>query len=318
MDTLLSTFIKKRALPELELRSHLIHYGRKRSAELILSQDYDRAAQTDRAVDLLVETLRQERERHEGSEQNQALRDRLTLARDAERDLVQKKQHRLDQARNSTRMKLERLDQQHELERSDFEREWNSTETRIPFQKPSPQLLQLRNRQKVFALCHDFKNARALRIQAEAMEKREATEATRRYEEAMKVAWGQLVEKQEKERQCLLENRDRIMTVTVRERDNELASNELAKKLLDTRLQWPKHSKRPIIQLPTSKGSGSPSFAALTLQPVTYSMMTQRTRTQLAGYRKEPDTRRLELKPREVKKVVDLSPRKRRESLHTS
>jgi hypothetical protein len=185
---------------------------------------------------------------------------------------------------------MDALLQQPESEGAEFEREWSSWEARIPFRKPSVAFLQTRQQQKALALLHDFRNAKAMRLQAAAMEKREANEATVRFEQAMRIAYDQLLEKQEKERQCLAENRDLILTVRTRERDHELACNDLTRKSLELRIATPKHMKRPTIRVPVSKSLHASSIGG-------YAMMTQRTRSQLSTYRKSADLQRLELSP---------------------
>jgi hypothetical protein len=96
-----------------------------------------------------------------------------------------------------------------------------------------------------------------MRLQAAAMEKREANEATVRFEQAMRIAYEQLLEK---ERQCLTENRDLIRTMRTRERDHELSCNALSRKALELRIATPKHMKRPTVHIPVSKAHRASSI----------------------------------------------------------
>jgi hypothetical protein len=215
----------------------------------------------------------------------------------------------LERGRAGLQQRLDALDARHEQQRADFEARWSRPESRIPFAKPSVLLLQLRQQQKARALVHDFHAAKGLKQQAESLEKREAADATKRYEIAIKIAWEQLIQEQAKERQCMLENRDYEIVVQTTEREKVIASNELTRQALERRISEPKRLKRPIIRVPSTRPAVRPGTAGVPARA--YSMLTQRTRSQFAVYRKSADLQRLDLKPPEVRAVVRPVSRKK-------
>jgi hypothetical protein len=290
LEAALSKTVKRKLLPDGPMREAVVIYARKKSAKLLVDEKYDQAHDTDEAIAFIIAAMRREEIIQDTNEQNQVLQDRLSVCRDNEVGLVDTKRDVLDRTRATAQTKMEALLQQQETERTEFEREWSSPEAQIPFRKPSVTLLQIRQQQKSLALVHDFRSAKAMRIQAAAYEKREANEATARFEQAMRIAYEQLLEKQEKERQCLTENRELIRAVRTRERDHELSCNELSRKSLELRIAIPKHMKRPTIHIPVSKAHRASSIGG-------YAMMTQRTRSELATYRRAADLQRLQLSP---------------------
>jgi hypothetical protein len=301
-------FTKLKILPAVELRGAVIDYARKKSAQHLLKEEYDLAADCDEVVELLVATIRREEATMGGEEQNQMLQGRLSVCKQTDQALQQKKHEMIERSRSELKEKLLQLDANHEQQRKNFEAEWSCPEAKVPFAKPSVQLLQVRQQKKAFALVHDFRNAKALKQTAEVMARREALEATKRFELAVAVAWEKLLEKQAKERQCLLENREYLLSTRTVEKDKVIESNELTKRSLELRISQPKHNKKPVVHVPSKKGAG---LLTLTTSPAcAHAMVTQRTRTQLTSYKKAPDLLRLDLHPVEIRSIVRSSPRK--------
>jgi hypothetical protein len=302
MDAALMKLVKKHIIPEPELRRSLVYYARKKSAHHLVNEEYDQAADCDFAVDTLLAAMRDDGFAEDVAEQNHVLQERLATCKQCDRELNQNKKEMIERARSDLQQMVLNLEMKHEQQRTEFEARWSRPEARIPFAKPSVLLLQMRQQQKALALVHDFRTAKALKQQADALEKQEGLEATRRYEIALKVAWEQMVEEQLKEKQCLLENRDYELVVRTTEKEKMIASNDLTRQSLELRLAEPKHIKRPIIHVPAPKGPGRPS-TAMGPKP-TYALISQRTRSRLLSYRRSPDRQRLDLSPGEPKSIV--------------
>jgi hypothetical protein len=308
LEAVLQRLIKRKTIPDAHLRKAVIVYARKKSSACLVSEAYDTAADCDAAVELVLAAMRQEQAAQAGVGQTGVRQERLAACRQTEKELQQSKVEMIGQARDQLKQKLILLDVTHEQERANFEAQWSRPEAKLPFAKPSGQLLQLRQQKKLFALVHDFHNAKALKQASEAMERREAAEAAKRFEMAVSVAWEQLLDKQARERQCLIENREHLITTRTIQRDRVIASNERIRQALEVRVTWPKHVPKPSVQVPSLKGAGASTVA--TSPPCAHAMVTHRTRTQLVSYRKAPDTQRLELHPAEVRSIVRPSPRK--------
>jgi hypothetical protein len=309
LDAALVKLIKSKVLPAAELRAPLVHYARKKGSRHLVAEEYDAAFSCDAAIALLQETMRSEHAAHDASEQTHVLQERLAVCKLHDKELNQSKREMIERGRAGLQQLLDGLDERHEQQRGDFEARWSRPEARIPFAKPSVLLLQLRQQQKARALVHDFHAAKSLKQQAEALEKKEAAEATKRYEKAVKVAWEQLIQEQTKERQCLLENRDYEMVVQTTEKEKVIASNELTKQALERKIVEPKRAKRPIIRVPSVRPAVRPGTAGVPERA--YSMLTQRTRSQFAVYRKSADMQRLDLNLPEVHDVVRPGSRKK-------
>jgi hypothetical protein len=295
---------RTRELPERGIRYAVCDYGRKKSAQLLLAEEYQEAADVDLAVDLIFVNIREDDRLLDALGQTQTLEQRLLETQQARDEITRRQDTVLEERRGGLRATLERLQQRQAEERAVFEEFWARPETRIPFSKPSVELLQVRQKQKAAALVHDFITAKAMKAKAEAMAREEAMQNERRFQQAMKIAYEQMLDQQQKEIDCVVAKGEVHLETLTAAKEHELLSNERTKRSLELRIQSPKHQKRPTIQLPVVKARGIAGTG-----PVP-GMITQRTRTQLAKYRKSPDMGRLVLPDQEPGLVLRTSARR--------
>jgi hypothetical protein len=300
MDLVLKKVIDKHDPLDADLRPSVVVHAREKSVHHLIQKEYDDATDCDIAIDFLLAKMRTDGIADDFAEQTHKLQKKFNYYEKLDKTLTQKKREYIDADRAELQRQLGRLQERHESEQRDFEMVWSDESAKRHFNRPSVQLLQLRQQQKAFALVHDFQSAKAFKQVVEVMERREITEGVRKYEEAVRIAWQQLKEKQEKERPCLIELRDYELVVATTEKDQKIASNGLLRESLKRRKDGPKHLKRPNIRVPGVKGSGIPGNEPS--RP--YAMITKRTRSQLLMYRIAADTRRLDLNPPAVRMIV--------------
>jgi cell fate (sporulation/competence/biofilm development) regulator YmcA (YheA/YmcA/DUF963 family) len=302
LDQVLMNMVKKRVIPDPAIRIDVCNYGRKKSAKLMLAEEYDEAAKIDVAVDILFVSIRDSEAAQNADDQNAALKKRLENVRREEQEFAQSVDERVELQREELREKLRQLEEIHAQETRKFEQVWGAPEARIPYSKPSAVLLQVRQKQKAAALLHNYERAKAMKRETEALERIEAAEGAERFAAAFMAAYGQLLDQQQKEMECLIESSDLKITMLGQYREKELASRQLTTRSLETKLAIPKHMKKPTIRVPIVKPrSGTVA---------TPGMITYRTRGQLATYRKAPEKRRLDVPARDSATMIRTSARK--------
>jgi hypothetical protein len=311
LDAILTKMIKKHVLPDAEVRVDVINFARKKSAKLMLAQEYDEAAEIDMAIDIMFMSIEQDLRDQNSQYQTRLLQDRLAECTAMEQKVSEEWDQIIDNVRQRTAFKLEKLKQCHQEQLDQLESEWSAPEAKIPYSKPSPELLQIRQKQKAYALLHDFPNAKAMKLMAEAHERSEAVEGAKRFTVAVRIAHAQLLERQQREVECLVQNADSVVSLYQIDKERWLSSVGRTRKSLELRITSPKIMKRPKVQLPILASRPSSVSSTTTTSSVpTPGMITTRTRDQLAVYRKSPERRRLDLKPAEVHTIIRPSPRK--------
>jgi hypothetical protein len=256
-------------------------------------------------------SIEQDLRDHNSQCQTQILQDRLAECLEMEQTVCEEWDQIMDNVRQRTAIKMERLKEFHKEQLDDLEAEWSAPEAKIPYSKPSSDLLQIRQQQKASALLHDFSNAKALKLMAEARERSEAVEGAKRFSAAVQIAHSQLVERQQREVECLLQNSESVISLYQIDKAKWLSSVAFTKQSLELRIAAPKIMKRPTVRLPIlASRPTSMSSTSTTSSVPTPGMITNRTRSQLAVFRKSPEKRRLDLHPAEVHTIIRPAPRK--------
>jgi hypothetical protein len=293
--------VEHRMIPDLADRVPVINYGRKRSARLLVEERYDDARAIDLAIDILFVSIREEESALDNQSQTQALQQRLAHAECEYQEIVRGRDDLLESKQAQLREKVARLEQVQAEERQRFEAEWGDPRAKIPFSKPSPTLLQIRQKQKAYALVHDYDNAKAMKREAENLEREEAALGTARFEIAFRIAYDMLIEQQRKEMEVLKETSDTQYQMLSLEKEREIARKDRTKQMLKIRLDEPKPKKRPTIQVPIVRTRGEPPASG---------MITTRTRAELKLYRTAPENRRLYVRPDAPAILAKTSPRR--------
>jgi hypothetical protein len=121
------------------------------------------------------------------------------------------------------------------------------------------------------------------------MQKEEERVGAERAEEAMRIAYMNLLERQERQIQCFLENGRRKLKALETERDAHLAANEHLKSQLELKsssAKQLKHGKKPVV--PANRPASREESRNQVL-----GIVTIRTRVQYASYKQDPDKTRL-------------------------
>ena len=112
----------------------------------------------------------------------------------------------------------------------------------------------------------------------------------------MKVEYQLLIEKQEREMQCFEANEQRKLKSIEAERERRLKANENLKNQLNSKIKGPKQPRHPsvVASQVVSRDQRTPMTG----------VMTARTRSQFANYRKAAESTRLDVKLGNIKKVM--------------
>ncbi|EAY04420.1 hypothetical protein TVAG_417180 [Trichomonas vaginalis G3] len=248
LDAALKNTIKKKTAPDISICQDLLFYAREENTKAIDAEEYDYASQIDEAIKLIVKTLNEDRAQYDNSHEKQQIKYRLEQVQSRESQITEEYHQKLDNHKQEVERRQKALELEHQRQIEDFQALWGSPDTMQQFSKPSSHLLQLKRQQRQLALAHDFDQAKHLKSIADELEKQETEAARARAVEAMKVAYSNLLEKQEREKECLIKNGERKEQLLESEYQKELSSNEKTKKSLQTR--YASSPKNPKVTIP--------------------------------------------------------------------
>ena len=308
LDLALTRMLKRKILPDYEIIADVINYAKQKSEQMIQQEDYDTAGEIDVAIDVMFTHMEQERAARGDTPEARALRQRLNTCKGAEKSIEKKYEQLQEQVKEDARQKMAELEAYHQEEQDIFRENWSRPEAKIPFSKPSAELIEMRKQQQVRAYLHDFKTAKAIQQEARSLEEKEAAAGAKRFEAALKTAYQQLVQRQQREVQCLIENVELQLTNLERMKEKELSTNNTTQKNLEMRLTSMKQPPKRAGGLPQIKSRGgiskAPSNATVAI--------AHRTRMRMPPGLRAPDMMRLDLKTNDVRKILEGSKRSSR------
>ena len=206
LDVAEHNLITKRQLPAPELHGALLQRLKTDAFLALVAQDYDRAAALDAASAFLSESYESDAALLQKQEEEKTIQERLRCARtnlENERARWVKIMDVFEKEDKSDRRALR--EKQAEEERA-FEQQWEDPSLMIQFKKASPQLLELRKRQKKLGLAKHFEEAKRIKKLADQLELEETDQAELRMITAVQLAHEKLVEQHRKERECFEEH----------------------------------------------------------------------------------------------------------------
>ncbi|OHT15631.1 hypothetical protein TRFO_13997 [Tritrichomonas foetus] len=300
----LTLMIKRRMLPDPSIRPKVINYAKKLGSRKMLDEEYDEAKQIDLAVDIMFTSIQQDKEQEDIRKQNEVIQKRLEIVIQKRKEIDEKFNAMISEENQYFEEKVEELKEKHFSEIDNFKSVWARPEAIIPFNKPSPQIFQLRKQQKSMALIRDFTNAKVLKKQADNLERKEASQAIKRAEETMKAEYKQLMDRQDREISCLKDNHQKNIANLELNKEKELKAIKNTEQQLKEKLELTKSMRKPKVMVPILKQKENPN---------TTGIITYRTRTQVNKFRNKSETGRLPVKMIDVNRTVNtMTPKSRR------
>jgi hypothetical protein len=284
LESALATQLRGAGLPAAAMISSVVDYARAKSCALLFAEDYDAAAEIDTAIDIMLSSLASEQTASVRGEQLATLKLRLSLALQIRREIVAAWEMRIADFRREADDALGRMAARHEMERRDFQSEWSRPEALVPFSKPSPTLLQLRKMQKTLALTHDYAGAKQIKEECQRLTREESAAGGQRATEAMRSAFLQLRERQQREVECFDEHGRQHIASLEAQRDAELRANEKLQRQLRTKVAAGRKTAKVVVPSvrQTAKGFQMP--------------MSGKIMRQLYVYKTENEPRRLDIR----------------------
>jgi hypothetical protein len=289
-------FMKTKALPGADIRPSVVDYARKQNLFQLMQEDYDAAQRIEDGIEVLMESLRDDYAAYDCELQQQMLRDKMALAEEKHRDIQEEYADRIARFKERENSDYEQLLHKHEQARIAFEAEWSRPEAVVAFNKPSVTLLQVRRMQKALAISRHFAQAKQIKVAADVQQKEETALANRRARDTMKVEYAQLLRRQEREVECFLDNSRRQFITLEAERDARLKANDNMRNQLENRSKWRKHPRRPTVTLPQVGARYEPKQIP--------GLITTRTRSQFATFKKAAEKTRLDVSLGDVTKIT--------------
>jgi hypothetical protein len=195
----LAAFRREQRLPPLSMQVAIIDYVRRKSLEFVVAEKYDAAERMDDVASELIAAYSGNELGGQLQTRAKEIKTRIFQVQQERRSMCESLSARIATLEDEKHAKLAELTETHERERAEFAKECESPKFLSRFTKPSPQLLQLRMTQKRLALAKDFDGAKAAKARADELHVAESVVASKRATDSVRLLYGSLLERQQKE-----------------------------------------------------------------------------------------------------------------------
>ena len=272
LESALNGVLNNKIMPLPEMHQSVLSYAKRVQYDAVIDEDYDKAEEIEEAVKFL--------ERNGESKQVKVepvitVDMRIEQTKQNIEDTENKYKNRLQSFENSKKLRLKELENAHAAEIAALEENVSSPDFLHQFDKPSANLLQVRELQRTRAFQKDFIGAKQMKKIGDEMEKRETEEAKKKAVAKIELMYKQLLDKQKREIACAKENWKRQKIAIQLEKEAEL--NPM--KALLSQLERNGHQSLKYTVKHRSTSSAQPSYA-----PVTCAV-TPRTRKKVVEFK---------------------------------
>ena len=285
LEGILDMVINKFVAPPTSLRVPIKQYINRKRVRAVLKGDYVEAELMDRANKALVLSLQQEKLKAHQDNSLDILYSRYQKLQADKQNMEEYWNNRIATFIEQDNQRLEELKRKHEEELEEFNAKWRDPLFLRQFNKPSTQLLQLREMEKARAVSRLYDKAREMKAIADKLQKEETVAAQRKINQQMVMDRDKLAQKHEKELIRHKEHQDKNILTLNKEKENNL-------KHIINAIQQLKAKRGLIVQNRPSTASIKKIYALADGSP-----FSPRTQKQYTNYRAEKKRTRLDVKP---------------------
>ena len=215
--------LKHDQLPAPELQPEIIQHVKYESAQALVNKDYDRAAQLEAVYHLVNDGLEWQANELMKVRAKEILDEKIEEAKSRLAEEEQKWDRILSQFYDQQERERETLMDAHDEQMQDFEERWSDESAMTKYSKPTRELIELRQREKVMALVKHFEDAKHFCQKADELEVGLAAEAEDRAAADMVKQHDVMMEKQKREVECFDQHEKRIELFLQAEREKAIS-----------------------------------------------------------------------------------------------
>ena len=249
----LDNLLKKRIIPPTEIQPLVLMKIKSDMVQAMIDQDYDHAEELENANIFLTTSYETAESELRKQEQQQVFTSRLESVKKTMESETQEWEQIFNVFQQQQKEQEQQLLKAQNEEFLDFEAKWNDSSQMYKFNKPSPNLIQMRKIQKNLAILKNFGEAKKIKESADALAEEESEYAQKRAEDAMMCEYNALMEKQNREKECFYDRQKWVIQSLKNEQRKVFHPLEMQMKQLQNQLDYNKPTnKRPITNVPVA------------------------------------------------------------------
>lgn len=224
----IARMMSTQSLPKKRLIGLIRDFLKEKQIQAVARNDIVELERLDKQKQCLNTLVARQARRKAALVKKRKLLQKMSSARTNLENIAKEWEERIGQCEKEIKEKMAALEEDHDREMQQFERNWADPVYLEPFNKPSGRLLLLRQREQQYAIARDFESAAEVKRQADALQDEETKLARDRAVVAMRLQFASIEMRQARELQCAKEYARQKVERLTKKRDLQLASIEQA------------------------------------------------------------------------------------------
>ena len=186
VETALNSLVDGDVQPDNNLRRAVMHLLSRKKLDALIEANYDLAERYDKAIDSLFSSAGKTLYDQEERTSRVSIDDRIAAAQEKLRSTKEKYEQKQENLKNDRFEAAKRLNTRHNQQNEEFRKKWRSPAFLARFQRPSPELLEMRYIERRMALSKNYEEAKEARKIANVQQRKEERVIQANLEDQMK------------------------------------------------------------------------------------------------------------------------------------
>lgn len=186
VETALNSLVNDDIQPDDNLRRAVMHLLSRKKLDALIAANYDLAERYDKAIDSLFSSAGKTLYDQEERTTRVSIDDRIAAAQEKLRSTKEKYGQKQETLKNDRFEAAKKLNTRHNQQNEEFRKKWRSPAFLARFQRPSPELLEMRYIERRMALSKNYEEAKEARKIANVQQRKEERVIQANVEDQMK------------------------------------------------------------------------------------------------------------------------------------
>lgn len=222
LDEYIDVMVNRFQTPPAEARPAILQLLNRRRITALVVGDYDRAEQQDKNREVFNYTIQLEEERLSEDNRIDILFQRWQQLQRDQQTITEQWDSRITAFAKDDQVIFDKLTEDHNAERAEFDKLWQDPNTLRPFTKPSARLLQLREQERAMAVSRLYAKAKDMKAFADKIQREETDAAQERIRLQMDIDKQRMLRRQEAEISKHKVHRESVITMLDGEKQEAL------------------------------------------------------------------------------------------------
>lgn len=207
----IKNIITNKIAPPDDMVNELRNYIAQQLRNTVDNQKYDDANKYESANNILIQLTDPCSGYYQDKVKREAELNQYLAAKQRLNEVTEEWNKTIADAKGISKQRIEDLKKVHNEEIENFQKDWENPDYLSPFNKPSQEILNLRDIEKIYAMNKEFERAKTVHKQIRQLEEKEAKQQKEKAMATMKKQFDQLLSRQNNELNILMMKEKQII-----------------------------------------------------------------------------------------------------------